>query len=87
MDNLGAYALVRIRWVDADYISGWHNTEPKHKPVVCQSVGWLIYDGDEAKVIAGHITEEDDPQRNGEMVIPPCSIIEMEIIKPVDLSS
>lgn len=66
--------LVLIEWFDSHYVPGWHTNAPEEKPLLCRSVGWIIHDGEEAKVIAPHVTDEDPPQRNGEMTIPVCSI-------------
>jgi hypothetical protein len=67
--------LVLIEWYDSHYISGWHREVPNTEPLLCRSVGWIVYDGEEAVTIAAHITEEDDPQRSGEMTIPTRAIV------------
>jgi hypothetical protein len=52
-------------------------------PTRCRSVGWLIHDGRDAKVVAPHIGDEDhgELQRNGEMTIPACAIKRMRRIR------
>ena len=70
--------LVLIKWVDSEYVPGWHRDDPPTGPLLCQSVGWLIYDGADSKTIAAHITDEDDPQRSGEMTIPVRSIVKID---------
>jgi len=67
--------LVLIEWKDSQYVPGWHRDDPPIVSLRCRSVGWLIYDGQDSKTIAAHVTDEDDPQRSGEMTIPTGSII------------
>lgn len=69
--------LVLIEWQDSHYVPGWHRDSPITESMKCRSVGWLVYDGEEVKTIAAHITKEDDPQRSGEMTIPTVSIIKV----------
>jgi hypothetical protein len=40
----------------------------------------VVYDGEKAKTIAAHITEEDVPQRCGEITIPVSAIVTMKVI-------
>jgi hypothetical protein len=56
---------------------------PTTTPTRCRSVGWLIHDGRDAKVVAPHIGDEDhgELQRNGEMTIPACAIKRMRRIR------
>lgn len=47
-------------------------------PLLCRSAGWLLYDGDDCKVVVPHITEEQDGierQGCGDMTIPTCAIL------------
>ena len=73
--------LVLITWLDSHYVAGWHTDEPSEIPSLCRSVGWLIYDGDKAKTIASHITDEETPQRCGEMTIPVAAIVRVRILR------
>ena len=77
-NNGGTKRLVLIEWLDSHYVAGWHTEEPQKEPLLCRSVGWLIYDGERAKTIAAHITEEETPQRCGEITIPNCAIVAMK---------
>jgi hypothetical protein len=70
-----------VRWLDSHYVPGWHTDEPSTSPLLCRSVGWLVHDGDEAKTIAAHITNEEDPQRCGDMTIPAEAITSIEVIR------
>jgi hypothetical protein len=66
--------LVIIEWLDSHQSGRWTTDEPATDPLVCRSVGWLVHDGDKAKTVAPHMTDEDTPQRAGEMTIPTCAI-------------
>ena len=71
--------LVHIEWVDAHGCSSeWTRLEvTTPHPVICQSVGWLLHDGDDCKVIVPHIVEESasvDAQGCGDMTIPSLSV-------------
>lgn len=72
--------LVLIEWFDSSAVAGWHREEPETEPLLCRSVGWLVHDGKGAKTLAASITEEEEPQRNGEMTIPTCAIKRMEVL-------
>ncbi len=67
--------LVLIEWLDSHHFAGWHSDEPATQPLLCHSVGWLVHDGEEAKTIAPHMTNEDPAQRCGEMTIPTQSVV------------
>lgn len=67
--------LVLIEWLDSQRTDGWHTDKPATKPLRCLSAGWLMYDGKEAKTIAAHISDEESPQRSGEMTIPARAIL------------
>jgi len=75
------YPLVLIKWRDSHQVSGWHTDEPATMPLMCSSVGWLIYDGEEAKTLAPHMTDEETPQRSGEMTIPACAVVTMKVLR------
>jgi hypothetical protein len=77
------YPLIVIEWVDSCYEPRWHLDEPTTTPTRCRSVGWLVHDGRDAKVVAPNIGDEDhgELQRNGEMTIPACAIKRMRRIR------
>ena len=71
--------LVLIEWVDALGCSPhWVELDScKPELAVCQSVGWLLHDGEDCKVIVPHITgkiDNADRQGCGEMTIPASAI-------------
>jgi hypothetical protein len=75
--------LVLIEWEDSHWRPGWARgiDDGQIEPVNVQSVGWLIHNGKEAKVIAAHISDENTPQTCGDMTIPARSILKIRKIK------
>ena len=77
--------LVMIEWLDSHHIPRWTVDDPVTEPLLCRSVGWLVHDGDKAKTIAPHMTDEETPQRAGEMTIPACAVKRIKVlVKSVD---
>jgi len=76
------YRLVLIEWCDSIGVSSdWIPIgEPRDcAPLVIQSVGWLVLDGEQIKTIVPHLhpTDEDKGAVEsgcGDMTIPVCSI-------------
>jgi len=71
--------LVLVEWVDSFGCSSeWVKLEGNldHQPIVCRSVGWLYYDGEDCKVIIPHLADVpgDLQQGCGDMTIPTPSI-------------
>jgi hypothetical protein len=76
--------LVLVEWIDSFGCSpNWGVIEDDPKPPtipVCQSVGWLAYDGDDCKVVVPHIADATDYSKRqgcGEMTIPSRTIIRL----------
>jgi hypothetical protein len=72
--------LVLVEWLDSfGCSSAWTRLEAADPhPVVCRSVGWLLYDGDDCKVVVPHVVEERagvDAQGCGDMTIPSRAVI------------
>lgn len=76
----GAYPLVLIRWVDSRYRSGWSTEESSDQPVTIESIGWLIGESKDAKTLAPNISNEECPQRCGDMTIPSRAVLEMKFL-------
>jgi hypothetical protein len=59
---------------------------PAPKPVKCTTVGWLLTDGDNAKVICQSMADIDsaDMQAGGVMVIPACCVVSIERLEEVE---
>ena len=73
--------LTMIEWLDSHRCAGWTTDAPATEPVLCRSVGWLLHDGDQAKTLAPHMTDEPTPQRAGEMTIPTCAVVKMRTLE------
>ena len=74
--------LVLIEWRDSwGCSSSWQSIEEcKPDAMVCRSVGWLLYDGDDCKVVVPHLSDEraQVPRQGcGDMTIPTCAIVKM----------
>ena len=72
--------LVYVKWVDSHFRPGWASEAPEGKLMYCHSVGWLIKDDKNVKVLSANITKEDCPQRCCDITIPTRAIIQ---IKPL----
>ena len=79
--------LVLIEWQDSLGCSAnWQKldgVEPP-KPLLCQSVGWLLYDGDDCKVVVPHVTRDhaSAPRQGcGDMTIPTKCITKLKTLK------
>lgn len=81
--NATSTKLVFIEWLDSFGCSSqWQEiTECAPKPLHCRSVGWLIYDGSDCKVIVPHLSDPDHEsakfQGCGDMTIPTKAIVAM----------
>jgi hypothetical protein len=83
MDN--QTRLVLIEWVDSRGASPrWDFMEDKdHGIVKCQSVGWLVYDGKDAKTVVPHLgsINRGSPQGCGDMTIPAQAIVNISNLR------
>lgn len=74
--------LALIQWLDSHCSAGWDSLEGfRDETVTCQSVGWLVHQGEISTVIAPHRSvgpEEVADQGNGLMTIPTSSIVGVE---------
>lgn len=79
--------LVLIEWLDSYGCStNWQELADCNPDVLkCQSVGWLLYDGDECKVIVPHLSEHGHantaPQGCGDMAIPTQAVVRIVDLK------
>ena len=76
--------LVIIRWQDsAQPISAWRHLSqlPVTRAIECATVGWLLKDDDDVKVVCQSIGDLDSPQNaqaSGIMTIPARCVISIE---------
>jgi hypothetical protein len=80
--------LVFVEWVDTFGCSTrWEDISESMtvKPLTCMSVGWLIYDGSDCKVVVPHMTDPDHQgtlsQGCGDMTIPTQAIVAIRPLK------
>lgn len=74
--------LVLIEWEDSHADGVWHmlGREIEDRALLCRSVGWLVLDGERAKVLAPHINEAEEGvplQGCGIMTIPSRSVVKI----------
>ena len=66
--------LVLVKWIDSVQSMAWNFDDYEApKPKVCESVGWLLAQNDEAVVVTGNMTDKCE-QHCGDMVIPTVAI-------------
>lgn len=76
-----ALELVVVEWMDSHYRPGWTTNGPELEPVRVTSVGWVVAKNPQAVVLCGHLTNEGDQQRCGDMTIARRAILKMERMK------
>lgn len=72
--------LVLIEWEDSHSNGAWQDVgaDLDDRALVCRSVGWLVLDGERAKVVAPHMNEQEPGvplQASGVMTIPARSVL------------
>ena len=73
--------LVLIEWEDAHQGRGWQSfeqIEQAAEPLYCKSVGWLVAERDDCKVIVPHISGEKNGvvlSGCGDLTIPSKAIV------------
>jgi hypothetical protein len=71
---MAEYTICRIRWMDANCLSGWHNADAiaERGLLLVQSVGWLVQESDDCLTLA----MSHSPHRAGDLLtIPKVSIV------------
>lgn len=61
-----------IRWVDSRRpVAEWVRLSdlPEFSPVACASVGWLVHDGEDCKVLCPNMGDIDEPEEQGSGLI------------------
>jgi len=83
--------LVFVEWLDSYGCSStWQSIENCNpQAMVCYSVGWLLHDGKDCKVIVPHITDPNSNVVNrqgcGDMTIPVRAILRLVDLPAADL--
>ena len=80
--------LVLIEWLDSHSGRGWQDVERLEQaaePLYCRSVGWLLSDKKDCKVIVPHIAGEKNGdimlQGCGDLAIPTVAIAKITVLK------
>lgn len=80
--------LVLIEWLDSHSGRGWQTIDELQRsaePLYCQSVGWLLSDMENCKVIVPHIAGERNGetmmQGFGDLTIPTKAIMKMTVLR------
>ena len=80
--------LVLIEWVDSHSGRGWQSLDElkdKAEPLYCRSVGWLVKETRDYKVIVPHISGEENGDivlhGCGDLMIPKKAILKVKLIK------
>ena len=77
-----------VEWEDSHGDGAWHQLdgEIEDRVLVCRSVGWLVLDGDRAKVVVPHLNEQETgvPRQGcGVMSIPARAVLRIvELTSP-----
>lgn len=85
--------LVLIEWQDSRQPCGsWKHLSGDHEwePVKCVSVGWLVADDGQKKVLAPNMGDIDDAsnmQLSGEIVIPSACVISVKRLTETTFSA
>lgn len=76
--------LVMITWLDSRQTDGawqWLSQFEKLTPVEAVSVGWLIQDDDNVKVLAQSMAPDgENMQTSGRKAIPSCCVVRIEAL-------
>lgn len=77
-------ALVLVRWVDSSRVTEWTYQEPSLDRAPHESVGWLSHANAQAINVRPHrlIDADGDEQHTGDMVIPLCAVLSIEVLRP-----
>jgi len=80
--------LVLIEWLDAHSGRGWQTLEQLEnaaEPLYCKSVGWLVSERPDCKVIVPHVSGEKNGTTVlsgcGDLTIPNKSILKLTVLK------
>lgn len=84
--------LVLVEWEDSHADGAWHtlNGGVEDRALVCRSVGWLVLDGNRAKVVAPHVNEAEPGvvlQGCGVMTIPTRAVLRIVDLTQPDAPS
>ena len=80
--------LVLVEWLDSHSGRGWQDMEQIEgaaQPLFCRSVGWLVAESDDCKVLVPHLAGDKDgkilAQGCGDLAIPARAILKMKVLR------
>jgi len=80
--------LVLVEWIDSHSSRGWQDLDVLKKsaePLYCRSVGWLLSETKQYKVIVPHMTGENRwnklLQGCGDIAIPTAAIVKLTVLR------
>ncbi len=80
--------LVLVEWLDSHSGRGWQDIdriEGAAEPLYCRSVGWLVAENRDCKVLVPHMAGERNGdamlQGSGDMTIPVKAIVKMKVLR------
>lgn len=80
--------LVLVEWLDAHAGRGWQMAETicaAAEPLYCRSVGWLVLETEDCKVIVPHLSGEKDGIEfltgSGDLTIPAKAIVRFRYLR------
>lgn len=80
--------LVLVEWLDSHSGRGWQDFERLERaaePLYCRSVGWIVRENNNCKVLVPHISGEKNGdialQGCGDLTIPTASILKTTVLR------
>jgi len=80
--------LVLVEWLDSHSGRGWQDVErleESAEPLRCRSVGWLLADKKDCKVLVPHVAGEKNGkiviQGSRDIAIPSKAIVKMTVLR------
>lgn len=74
--------VVFVCWLDsASQASGWASGVPEAADMRCYSAGKLVAANENSVTVAGHWTEDEQPQRAGSMTIPTTALLSWRAVE------
>ena len=81
------YPLVLVEWIDSVAgTTGWARlADAVVSPTMCRSVGWLVQDDAQVKLLVPHLSEANksaEAQGCGDMTIPSAAVVRIIALTP-----
>ncbi len=80
--------LVLVEWLDSHSGKGWQTVEQLERatqPLYCRSVGWVVSESKDCKVIVPHIAGEKNGNTMlegcGDLTIPTKAIVKITVLR------